>query len=295
MIATFSPNTSPRVVVSLFAIIAIMTPKRKTPMSTTRHPLNAPRKKTPARDLRGGGATTGSAIASPRAETGSSSVMRSALRRGLRGRSGLGFRFGFDGMLRRRRLLVLRDLGFRQRLDVARGETDLLVGPVDLDDARANGLADVKRLVELRFRIARNLRDVREPFHAVGNANEEAEVGDLGNRADQLIADVVRFREVVPLVRQELFDRERETLIFAVDADHARLHRVALLQHLVRMLEAAVPRHVGDVNQSVDAVFDFDESTEVGEVADLARDDGADRITLGDGVPRILFESFQRK
>src|SRR3954454_1901787 len=119
MIATFSPNTSPRVVVSLFAIIAIMTPKRKTPMSTTRHPLNAPRKKTPARDLRGGGATTGSAIASPRAETGSSSVMRSALRRRLRGRSGLGFgfRLGFDGMLRRRRLLVLRDLGVRQRLD----------------------------------------------------------------------------------------------------------------------------------------------------------------------------------
>src|SRR3954452_10525159 len=301
MIATLAPKTSPRVVVSLFPIIAIMTPRSIMPMKTIKQPLNAPRKKTPARDLRGVGATTGSttglAGASPGAATGSSSGMRSALRRRLRGRSGLGFRFrfGFDGMLRRRRLLVLRDLGFRQRLDVARGETDLLVGPVDLDDARANGLADVKRLVELRFRIARNLRDVREPFHAVGNANEEAEVGDLGNRADQLIADVVRLREVVPLVRQELFDRERETLILAVDADHARLHRVALLQHLVRMLQAAVPRHVRDVNQSVDAVFDFDESAEVGEVADLARDDGADRITLGDSVPRILFESFQRK
>src|SRR3954447_23194638 len=153
MIATLAPKTSPRVVVSLFPIIAIMTPKRTTPMKTIKQPLNAPRKKTPARDLRGVGTTTGSttglAGASPRAATGSSSGMRSALRRGLRGRSGLGFRFGFDSMLRRRRLLVLRDLGFRQRLDVARGEADLLVRPVDLDDPRANGLADVKRLVEL--------------------------------------------------------------------------------------------------------------------------------------------------
>src|SRR5438270_1398116 len=117
MMATFSPKTSPRVVVSLFATIAIMTPKRKTPMNTTRQPLNAPRKKTPARDLRGVGATTGPAVASPGAETGSSSVMRSALRRRLRGRS-FGFRLGFDGMLGRRRLLVLRDLGVCQRLDV---------------------------------------------------------------------------------------------------------------------------------------------------------------------------------
>src|SRR3954451_11626135 len=294
MIATLAPKTSPRVVVSLFPIIAIVTPRSIMPMKTIRQPLNAPRKKTPARDLRGVGTTTGSttglAGASPGAATGSSSVMRSALRRGLRGRSGFGFRFDFDGMLRRRRLLVLRDLGLGQRLDVARGKTDFLVRPVDLDDARANGFADVKGLVELRFRIARDLGDVREPFHAVGHANEETEVGDFGNRSDQLIADVVRLREVVPLVRQELFDRERQTLILAVDADHARLHRVALLQHLVRMLQAAVPRHVRDVNQSVDAVFNFNECAEISEVADLARDDGADWITLRDGVPRILFE-----
>ena len=105
----------------------------------------------------------------------------------------------------------------------------------------------------------------------------------------------MRLREVVPLVRHELFDRQRQALVLAVDADDARLHGVALLQHFVGMLEAAVPRHVGDVNQSVDAVFHFDERAEVGEVADFARNDGADRIALGDGVPRILFERFERE
>jgi len=82
----------------------------------------------------------------------------------------------------------------------------------------------------------------------LGSDAGQTEVGDLGHVADQLIADVVRLGEVVPFVRKELLDREREALVVAVDVDDARLDRIALLQHLVGMFEPAVPRHVGDVN-----------------------------------------------
>src|ERR1043165_3028994 len=61
------------------------------------------------------------------------------------------------------------------------------------------------------------------------------------------------------------------------------------------MLEAAVPRHVGDVDQAVDPLLHFDEGAEVGEVADAARDHGADRIALRDRVPRVLLERLQRQ
>src|ERR1041385_3258844 len=189
----------------------------------------------------------------------------------------------------------LRALFLRERLDVARGEADLLVVPIDLDDPRPHRLADVEELVELLLAVALDLRDVREPFHALGHLDEEPEVGDLRDVADDFVADAVRLREVVPLVRQELLDRQRQALVLAVDVDHARLHRVALLQHLVRMLEAAVPRHVGDVDQAVDPLLHFDEGAEVGEVADAARDHGADRIALRDRVPRVLLERLQRQ
>src|SRR5258706_12482555 len=244
MMATLSPKTSPRAVASLLATEAIRAPNRMTPMKTTRQPLNAPKKSIPARDLRGGtaaiGVAIGSAMVSTGAVTGSSSVMGSALRRGLRSRSGF---FGFRGVLfrRRDRGRMCRDLGFGQWFDVARREADLLVGPIDFDHAYTNGLAGVKGLVELRLRIARDLRDVRQPLDAIGHADEETEIGDLGHVADQLIADVVRLGEVVPFVRQELFDRQRQALVLAVDVDDPRLHGIALLQHLVGMLEAAVP------------------------------------------------------
>ena len=134
-----------------------------------------------------------------------------------------------------------------------------------------------------------------QPFHPFGHADEQPEVGDLGHGADQLIADVVLLGEVVELVGEELLDRQRQPLVVAVDVDHARLHRVALLQHFIGVLEAPVPRHVGDVNQAVDALLHFHERAEVGEVAHLPGDHRADRISFGDGVPRILFQRFERQ
>ncbi len=50
------------------------------------------------------------------------------------------------------------------------------------------------------------------------------------------------------------------------------------------------PRHVGDVDQAVDAVFHFHERAELGEVAHLALDRRADRVLLGQLVPRVVLD-----
>ena len=54
------------------------------------------------------------------------------------------------------------------------------------------------------------------------------------------------------------------------------------------MADLAGPRHVADVQQAVDALFDLDEGAVVGEVADRALDHGARRIAVGHAVPGIL-------
>jgi len=51
------------------------------------------------------------------------------------------------------------------------------------------------------------------------------------------------------------------------------------------MFESPIPRHIGDVNQPVDALFELDERAEVGQVANLAVHDGTDRISLRGGYP----------
>src|SRR6476660_3833925 len=53
------------------------------------------------------------------------------------------------------------------------------------------------------------------------------------------------------------------------------------------MLYALGPAQIADVNQAVDAFFDLDESTEVGQVTDTAFDGRAHRILVMQGVPGI--------
>src|SRR5256885_476001 len=59
------------------------------------------------------------------------------------------------------------------------------------------------------------------------------------------------------------------------------------------MLQPLAPRHVGDVDKPVDPLFDFHERAELGEIAYLARDARADRILLGQLVPRIALDLLQ--
>ena len=54
------------------------------------------------------------------------------------------------------------------------------------------------------------------------------------------------------------------------------------------MADLAGPRHVADVQQAVDALFDLDEGAVVGEVADGALDHRAGRIAVGHAVPGVL-------
>src|SRR4029077_19123174 len=76
---------------------------------------------------------------------------------------------------------------------------------------------------------------------------------------------------------------------FGVDVQDQDLDLVALLYDLGRMLHPLGPRHVGDVDQPVDAGLDLHERAEGCKVAHLALDAHADRILLRQCHPGILF------
>src|ERR1017187_3687585 len=56
------------------------------------------------------------------------------------------------------------------------------------------------------------------------------------------------------------------------------------------MLDALGPAEVGDVNQTVDAVFNLNEGPKVSQVADATLDDGAGGIALSEVLPWIVEE-----
>jgi len=76
-----------------------------------------------------------------------------------------------------------------------------------------------------------------------------------------------------PRVVAELLDAQRDTILLLVELEHLGGDFLADLQHLRRVTHAT-PRHVGDVQEAVDAA-EVDERTVVGDVLDDAMDDRA--------------------
>src|SRR5215470_980370 len=94
--------------------------------------------------------------------------------------------------------------------------------------------------------------------------------------------------ECLPHIGLKLLDPKREAAVFRLYAENNSLHLFTLLQNFRGMLDALGPAQVRNVYQTIDAVFDLDERSEVGQVAHAAFNVGACRVALHQMLPRIL-------
>src|SRR5688500_3665741 len=157
-------------------------------------------------------------------------------------------------------------------LRLLHAERDLLLVRVDLEHHGLDRLADRHELRRVT-NVARpaHLADVDEPFDARLELDERAVVGDGDDLAGDARTHRVLRRDVLPRVRLELLEAERDALTLPIDVENLDLQLAPDLHHL-RGVRDAPPRHVGDVQQAVDAT-EIDERTEVGDVLDHALPD----------------------
>src|SRR5690606_29525211 len=148
-------------------------------------------------------------------------------------------------------------------------------------------LHDVRRPGD---RFGGQLRGVDQALDALLQADEGAEVRHVRDLALDLGAERIAALDVVPRIRLELLDAQRELLVLLVDLEDDRLHLVALLELLAGVLDLLRPRDVRDVHEAVDALLESDEDPEVGDVADRAAHVGADRVLLLDQAPRVRLD-----
>ena len=91
-----------------------------------------------------------------------------------------------------------------------------------------------------------------------------------------------------PRVLGQLLEAQGDALLLLVDAPARRTGRSSpFLSTSDGWPTFLVQRHVGDVQQAVDAFLDLDERAVVGQVADLALDDRAGRVLLGHQRPGV--------
>src|SRR5690606_1632827 len=134
-----------------------------------------------------------------------------------------------------------------------------------------------------------HFRHVDQTLNARLQLHEGAVVGDVGDAAGVLGVDRVLGFDAVPRIRLQLLHAQRDALGVRVDLDDLDLDGVADGQDLRRMRHA-LPRHVRDVQQAVDAA-QVDERAVVGDVLDDAFADFA-LLQLADQLRALLSAGF---
>ena len=119
--------------------------------------------------------------------------------------------------------------------------------------------------------------------------DERAIIGDIRDRSLELAANRVLGVDAAPWIGAELLHAEADALRLRVDADDLHLHGVADVQNLGRVVDA-LPRHVGDVQEAVDAA-QVDERAVIGDVLDDAVDNLA-LFELGHDLGALLGAGF---
>ena len=140
------------------------------------------------------------------------------------------------------------------------------------------GVADLLR--------PRHVRDVQEAIDALLDLDEGAVAGEVPDGALDDGTDRVVLLDHVPGVHLRLLHAEGDLLLGVVELQHDHLDRVAGLDQLARVVDAAGPGHLGDVHQALDALLELHEGAVGHDVHDLALVLAADRVTRFDAVPR---------
>ena len=115
-----------------------------------------------------------------------------------------------------------------------------------------------------------HFRDVHQAFDALFDFHEAAVVGDVRDLAEQARVGRIAARDVLPGIGAQLLQAQRDALTLAIELENAHVDLFADLDDFGRMLDA-LPRHVGDVQQAVDAA-QIHERAVIGEVLHHALD-----------------------
>src|SRR5690554_3101150 len=135
--------------------------------------------------------------------------------------------------------------------------------------------------------------EVNQTVDTSFQTDKDTEVGDRLDGTGNAVALVVIGVEGFPRVGGALLDTQGDTTALFVDIQDHHIHFVADVDHFGRMDVLVGPVHLGDVNQTLDTLFQLGEAAVVGEVGDACLNHGTLGVTLLDADPRIFAQLLQ--
>src|SRR5215475_6587141 len=131
-----------------------------------------------------------------------------------------------------------------------------------------------------------------QTFYPIVGLDKSPEICEARHFTGDHITKAMSIEEPVPGIRFEVFDRKRKPAIFYIDRGNDGFDFLILLERLARMLDPFGPRNVGDVNETVNSLFDLDKCAEISQIPHTSFDSRPDTIALLQCLPGIRFDLF---
>ena len=100
--------------------------------------------------------------------------------------------------------------------------------------------------------------------------------------------------ELFGVVNVSLLEGQGDTTALEIDVDNLDHNFLANGNNLIRYIYVALSQ-LGDVNETLNALFNAHKRTERNELGDLARHDLADSVGTGELAPRIFLSGLERQ
>src|SRR2546428_3518428 len=128
---------------------------------------------------------------------------------------------------------------------------------------------------------------MNEAINAVFDLNEGAKVSQVSHSAVDTAANLISIVKSLPRVPLHLPHAEANPAALGVNPQHLDVNNISGADDLARMLHALGPTHLGYVNQTFDAGFEFNERAIVGNAGHPAVESRVWRKAFFNALPRI--------
>ena len=136
----------------------------------------------------------------------------------------------------------------------------------------------------------RHIADVQQAVDSLFQLNERTVVGEVANTAFDKLSLGIAVDNFGPGILLCLLHTERDFLLLLVDFQNDDINRVIHLDQFVRMADPLGPRHFADMNQTFDAIFQFDKGTVAHHVDNSSLVRGIDGVFLTNIFPRACLQ-----
>src|SRR5262245_53884198 len=162
--------------------------------------------------------------------------------------------------------------------------------------AKHLGFNHVAFFIQLRrvfdFLAPMQVRNMNQTIDAFFYTYENAKIRQVSNRSLDDGSDWILFLGELPGVGHDLFQSQGNTTMARIYVENDHLDILSNLKHFGRMGDFSGPRHLRNMDESLNPALQLNKSTIVHQTDDFALHPSAHGISIGDRVPGVRSQLF---